>query len=487
MFISPLNAFVNKMMLDTVSNSEAAAKDQTLPESKVLDYISNSSKSISGRLISFQAKKKTVNGVSRDYTKNNYFPAHKKVPDGFKISEILDLSKKYLIDSRGAILGNPEINQITVIDRKKDKALQEIFEEYQNKISEWRVEFEAKLNEEHERFNVFCSEYTKYGDYSKEYPLNSKWKKELNRSKRKNFYETQNIFKADWQSFLIEKTTTFVNSYSELTFEDKIKRHEVLRGKETYLGDIIKSKIGVCRHNSFLFKLLMETQGIPVACQSGFLINERAPYKHMFLGHAWNVIKKENNLQIQDMSDPYKYAMDRNYLNTEYNYLYVNKSNSVPIKEKFEQELSNMQPRQKIKIGLDKNGKFVTEKISPDSDFGLELIWGKKDKFILNKIKDVTGLKIDLRDNKTFVNGKIVEIKDHIYIDGKEGYATICPDRIRANFNRRIIQTLSRLQQKCKFQQSSFCYSEILKENSELKSNSLVIFYKDFIKKRIKL
>jgi len=422
MLISAENITIPNIKQNKVSKPLITAhENESLHDLKILDYLSHSSNSINGQLISFQAKKKTVNGDSRDFTKNHYFPAHKKVPDGFKIDEERSLNHKYTIDSRGRILFKPDTNQVTTVDRKKDEALREILEEYENKVSAWQKEF-VKINPN--RFQNWREQF----------------KKKTERKNCKQDWKTFLSHKPDWQTFLINKTTRFVKSYSELPMEEAEKGLEMLEGEETYLGEIMEAGFGICRHNSFLFKLLMETQSIPVACQTGIYMDTDKPYHSMFDVHMWNVIKKGNSPHIQDVSLGIK--DESRYLSLEYDPLYTNKSRPLFLEEKFEQDILDMQPGQAIRIGLDKKGNLVTDKMNPKAEFFYEFSWTKEDKFELNKLKNITGKRFILNYSKKLHSGLSIYDTDTRY--------TIKASTIRANLARRVMKIIDQIERKFK-------------------------------------
>jgi len=442
MFISSDIRFVDNKVQNKVSKPTIVSESESLPETKIINYLSHSSNSVNGQLISFQAKKKTVNCESRDFTKSNYFPAHKKVPDGFKIGEYIDPVLKYTIDSRGRILHDPKLNQITVIDRKKDKNLQEIFQEYQSQIPEWREEFER---------------------ISKR-PLS--WQDEFAIQEGK-------MQKLDWRTYLIDNTKSFINSYSELSQEECINRLEMFAGEEAYLGEIIKSGIGVCRHCAFLFKLLMETQGIPVGCQTGFLMDSGEPYNSMFRGHIWNTRKKGNTVQIEDVAN--RRTNERQYLDTNFDHLYGNKSGLLPSEERFKQDILDIQPGRSIKLGLDKKGNPVTDKTNPDADFGLKLVWNHEDKFELHKLKETAEQRL-ITFNNSNNNNKVNILNTRIYMRCGNTNFSIYPNDIRANFKRRIEKTCVQIMRDYKFKVRFFFMDDFLKTNPTLDSRALEIF-----------
>ncbi|MDD3012327.1 MAG: hypothetical protein PHC34_01320 [Candidatus Gastranaerophilales bacterium] len=415
--------------LNKVLKTLIAPKNESLPDSRGFNYMSYSSNLTTGQLISFQAKQKAVDDISKDFDKTHYFPDDETVPDGFKINGNL-----YLV-------GNMK-NQVTVIDRKKDKDLQEIFQAYQSQIPEWQKEFER---------------------ISKR-PL----------SVQEQFaIEEGKMQKLDWQTFLISNTKSFIVSYSRFPVAKSMKILEKLAGKETYMGEILKSGLGVCRHEAFLFKLLMETQGIPVACQAGFRMDTGEPYDEMFQGHLWNVIKKGNAQHIEDIAD--RRSDKRQYLDTNFDYLYFDKSKPLSLEEKFKQDILDMQPGQNLQIGLDKDNNLVTEKTNPNADFGLKLIWNEEDKFELHKLKESVGQRSITYNN--YPDNKINTLKDRIYIwYGNENFS-IYPNDIRANFNRQVEKTFFQLWHKYNFKITSFFIEDFVKTKPDLDPKALEIFH----------
>ena len=111
--------FIVKISLENktvIINKAAALRYQSRTNSLTLGCLSYSTENICGKYITFQAKKKTINGISKGFTGTNYFPVYKKVPNGFKIVDRLDHLKKYLMDLRGRVIhSGANKAQITII------------------------------------------------------------------------------------------------------------------------------------------------------------------------------------------------------------------------------------------------------------------------------------------------------------------------------------------------------------------------------------
>jgi|GEM_PF-5774155 len=439
MFVSSGNIYSPNAKPNKIS--KPVTKNGSLPELRVLDYLSHSSNSVNGCYISFKSERQNADAISKRFFETNYFPDDERVPDGFKMGAYVNVGFKSPIDSKSYIFQDPEKNQITIVNRKKDKALQKIFQEYKSMIPHIKREFENISNR----------------------PLS--WQEQF-------AIEEGKMQKLDWQTFLINRTKSYVSCFAHFHLEESVEKLEKLNRKETYLGEIIKSGIGVCRHDALLFKLLMETQSIPVACQSGFRIDHGEPYKSMICGHVWNIIKNGNIQHIADTAC--SRTEEGQYLDNNLDYLYVNKSNPLSLEEKFKQDILDLQPGQTIKIGLDKKGNIVTDKTNPLADFGLKLIWNEEDKFELHKLKETVGQRSITYNN--YPDNKISTLKDRIYIWYENTNFTIWPNDIRCNFNRQAEKAYLQLSLKYNFKPASFFIEDYVKINPALDSRALEIF-----------
>ena len=243
---------------------------------------------------------------------------------------------------------------------------------------------------------------------------------------------------------------------------------EKLGDKETYLGEIIKRGIGVCRHKAFLFKLLMETQNISVGCQTGFYMNEnKIPISDSIGGHMWNFDEKHN---IIDCS--HYLPLQSNYLDNNYDFLYVKNSNLTP-REQLKWDIRNLQPGEKLWIGLDENGALTSHIRNPEANFTLLLHWNENNEFILHKLTDED---IEL-DTENFLSGK-AKINKKELIRYKECLITIDPAFIRANFFRKIKKATLTVDRIAKFIPSDGNYNplDLAKASGELILEALQIF-----------
>jgi hypothetical protein len=421
MLVSARNISVPDKIPYKTTKQVIVPENKSLPVSRMPDYLSHSLNSITGQVISFQAKRENVDDISRLFFETNYFSDNKSVPDGFKINGNL-----FLIDGVK--------NHVTIVDRKKDKDLQEIFQEYQNQIPVWQKQFMVQKGEN---------------------------------------------LKLNWQTYLIESTKNFITSYSKLFLEnsqlylqESKKKLDILADEKTYLGKIITSGIGVCRHDSFLFKLLMETQNIPVACQTGFYLNPNLPYNSMLHAHMWNVMGKGTSLNIVDIIGGKSNISQ--YLNKNLDYLYLNKSDPISLRERFEQDILDMQPGQEIRIGYDKDNNLVTDKINPDADFELKLIWNEEDKFELHKLKETIDQKFKICSK--YPVDKVNILEDKIYARYGNTNFLIDPNDIRANFNRLIEKVYVQLTYNIGLRERLFFIDDFLRANPNFSPKALEIF-----------
>ena len=246
----PLNA------KNSFANNVRANKPERInsPDLVNLDCLKLSSSNIYGKYMVFRSSLTAIR-ASRTFAETRRLSPKTIIPDGFKLLQY----SWSTIDPQGKVINQVfGRDQITVIDRKKDEALQRIFRKYQMRIPEW--------------------------------------KKEHQQIKRK-----EKVHKS-WEDFLIQKTYDFIALYYRYSSSNDEKKIiiEQLEGNETFLGNIIESGVGVCRHNAFLIKLLMETQKIPVGCQAGFFNISSSDFRP----HIWNYKVIKGKTHIIDINNP---------------------------------------------------------------------------------------------------------------------------------------------------------------------------------------
>lgn len=279
----------------------------------------NSPSSVSASVISFGQKKKTVNLESRKYSYVCEFPSYKKVPDGFK--HCSGNSSKYipLITKKGILIPSAAkyMGQITVFDRHKDLKYQEIQAKYDQNVKIWKDEWKAEGGK-----------------------LNSEWKQ-----------------------VLINKTAEYIRNINTEPLNVRVRHLESdydINHKESYLGDVYAKRENVCRHDAFLFKMLLEDYGINAGINSGFVLGSNG-----INNHTWNELTDENGRKI-----PYDVNFDN--LNTYYftdihgDYLY--KDTFSPV-QKTQFDILSLQFGEKIKLGFDDKNNLVSSKMNDNADF----------------------------------------------------------------------------------------------------------------------
>jgi hypothetical protein len=85
MLVSARNISVPDKIPYKTTKQVIVPENKSLPVSRMPDYLSHSLNSITGQVISFQAKRENVDDISRLFFETNYFSDNKSVPDGFKI------------------------------------------------------------------------------------------------------------------------------------------------------------------------------------------------------------------------------------------------------------------------------------------------------------------------------------------------------------------------------------------------------------------
>lgn len=283
------------------------------------DMLFNTPSSMSASIVSFGQKKMQVNIESRSFSKNDFFPEHKKVPDGFKFNKNMKMSAPERIDKKGNLTKEYDlkIDQITLIDRHNDEKLKEIKKDFSKELKFWNYE----LSEVGKMSKIDKDDYIVLGavDYV--------------RKLRKSFI---------YQDSSLEKNTK-----------------EDLAGKESYLGDVFASRANVCRHNSFLMKMLLEDQ-IPLGVQAGYII---APEGSGF--HCWNVYKNKE----EKIYEPIDVTFDKGkcwYFDYSGKPLYT--ENMSP-KQQLEFDVLSMQVGDELFIGFDEDNNVVTNKTDKNADF----------------------------------------------------------------------------------------------------------------------
>jgi len=201
---------------------------------------------------------KSFNNTARKFSQQYIFPAHTKIPDGFQfVSNVTDISLlcTVRIDKKGAC--NSPINQITVVDRKKDKALQQIIKDHAKGIERWKREYE--------KYKLFGHKTAK-------------------------FYTEK--------GFLAHKTVLFLRKY-QIDKEADYKNNRIteLFNTRAKLGDINLLGLSLCRHNSFLFKILMDEHNLKSS-----VIYGTSKTENNFSYHAWNIANLANKDTFIDTS-----------------------------------------------------------------------------------------------------------------------------------------------------------------------------------------
>ncbi len=263
-------------------------------------------------IISFGQKSKQTNIESRNFSNKDYFPSHAKVPDGFKYIGTKSFVSNYAITKKGD-LENYYKNrgeQVTVIDSRKDLLFNSIKKDY----SEYAKEWEKQALE-----------------------------KKLSKSQR--------------DKFLIGNTLAYIKSLKHSNFIEELglQKNNILKNNnEEYLGTIFQKKENVCRHNSFLAKLLLEEHNVALGIQSGYIICETGSGNH-----CWNIYNDKNKNII---------PFDTSFINEDCWYFDYNGKplyeNSLPKGKQAEFDVINMQIGDTLLLGLDENENIVTNKTS---------------------------------------------------------------------------------------------------------------------------
>ena len=225
------------------------------------------------------------------------------------------------------------------------------------------------------------------------------WKKELAACK--------GFTKAEKDEYLILNTVDYVRSlkHSELVeqLNNRNNYQSDFEGKETYLGDIFASGQNVCRHNSFMVKLLLEDSNIPVGIQSGYIIS---PFGSGH--HCWNTYKNSDNTYT-----PYDVTFDQNqcwYFSYAGDPFYIN---NLPKERQALFDVLSMQVGDQLLLGFDEDNSVVTNKMNDSANFFAKLYLSEPDQMNISSLsKDEDGLydyTLDDKNNVIFYNTQNAE------------------------------------------------------------------------------
>ena len=269
--------------------------------------------------ISFGKNKKQVNIDSRSYCLKNHYPSYKKVPDGFKFAQSKKIYAPEAITKKGTLGADydSENEQVTLIDRNKDITFQEIKNKYDLEMIDWQ--------------------------------------KQLNK--------TKGLTKSDRHEFLILNTVDYVRSLKNSEFMDDLANEndiaDDLDGRQSYLGEVFALGENVCRHNSFMTKLLLEDYNVPVGIQAGYIISE---YGSGY--HVWNTYTDKNDVTTTyDASFPNR---DCWYFNYDGDSLYTD---NLTKERQTLFDVVSMQVGDEIMLGFDEKNDVVTDKMDKNAKF----------------------------------------------------------------------------------------------------------------------
>ncbi len=307
-------------------------------------------------LISFGKKQLQINMESRAFSKNDYFPDYKKVPDGFKYNETKRLYADEGITKKGSLGKHfyPDKEQITIVDRQRDSNLKTIKADYKKVADTYLVELKQDK------------------------ALSKKQKNEL----------------------LIENTVNYVRGLKQSPLVDELYEPSIpIAGRESYLGDVFACKKNVCRHNAFLTKLLLEDYNIPLAVQSGYIIS---PYGSGH--HCWNTNKDSSNKE-----KPY----DASFQNGECWYFKFDGSplylDNLPLQKQTEYDVLTMQVGDELMLGFDEEDNVISSKTNENASFFAKLYLDEFDTLMIERPdEDIYGFDydytLDQKNNVIFYN-----------------------------------------------------------------------------------
>ncbi len=286
--------------------------------------------------VSFGKNKHQINIDSKNYSLKDYYPEYKKVPNGFKYIGTKKLYAAESITKKGTLgsFYNPELEQVTIIDRSKDRGLKIIKNDFSNEIAKWQTELhdcKGFTKDENDEFIILKTlDYIRDLKYSKS---------------------------IDWRG--VEKNPS-----------------KELEGKESYLGEVFAAGKNVCRHNAFLSKILLEDHNVALGVQSGYIIS---PYGSGH--HCWNTHKEKDGLVI-----PYDASFPDNdcwYFSYGGEPLYV--ENLTKQKQSLFDVLS-MQIGDEILLGFDEEGDVVTNKTDENAKYFARLKLEESDQMYISSI-----------------------------------------------------------------------------------------------------
>ncbi len=270
--------------------------------------------------VSFGQKKQQINLESRKFSKEDKFPDYKKVPNGFKYIGTKSLVNEYSINKKGSLEScYTEPEQVTVVDRNNDENFQKIKQDYDEKAKVWL-----------------------------------------------NFIKDNKLTKQQRDKFLIFNTLEYIRLLKQNktictpinTTNNKQNENEQL------LGDVFAEKSNVCRHNSFLAKLLLEDYNVPLGIQAGYIISPIGSGNH-----CWNSYTEKNGKQR---------PFDASFINGDCWYFGFDGkpmySDNLPKETQPIFDILNMQVGDTLLIGHDKNNNIITSKcINSSNDYFAKL------------------------------------------------------------------------------------------------------------------
>jgi len=395
-----------------------------------------------GKLIAFTGINQ-INRISRNFSKNLEFPAHMKIPDGFKFVDrfVSDETNKLVqLTKKGHCSCNATNLQITVVDRNKDKALKSIIEEYKQLVPLWKES---------------------YQELAQKYPYTYKGHGVTSRYLKEDYY-------------LAEKTMEFVHSFAEEIDNDEYKLlNEKFGGKESYLGDIIMSGLAVCRHEACLNKILLDEIGIKSSINHGCILelNSRNILNSDVQGHSWNIVHLKSGEALFDPANQQSFYLDNRYQAYQ-SYCYRNNdyTPALPINKIFLNTF-DLQPGQTIKIGLDSKGELIPIKADDNRKHVLEIEWTEDNMFEIRKVDK----KIEVTCFDTPLEDKIVVYNkpSTLVINDKE--LEFNPDLIRNEFLHKFKQAVvTILTRKSEINlNKKLTNDDLVKANPELSKRSL--------------
>lgn len=396
--LKPPSRNFNKTKINT-QNTNIRIKNNAVP-------LNNSAYNNYGKYIAFGARLKYTNIIAHNFSQTGFFPAHRKVPDGLKFFSRFYNNQKMSspINSRGCI-NTIKPEQITIVDRKKDKDLIFLINAYKNFMKEIKSDFGSTV--------------------------------------RKS---------TEWRDILKENTELFINTLPTTDFVKKtdLLTNKDIEDKEVYLGEIFKNNLAVCRHRAFLNKLLLETQGIDVGIQDGYVIKDNNSVKDWFFGHSWNTDKK----QIYDIS----WNADKsNYMNMYFQKLHANK---------YLEQFKKLNPGDTMTIGVTADNKLITNQSKERFKPILKLHWNENDEFILSKINSESTVKVDkeLLCDQVILDRKIVVNTD------QSNAIEIDPREIRIDFKRRYTNA------HLKMKYENYSFYDLAKESEDINEDNLIIY-----------